>query len=318
MITIFSTPKPFRGHNGLIQRNALQSWKRLHPDVEVILFGDEEGAAEVCREIGLRHEPEIERSRLGAPLVAYMFQRAQEIARHDLLCYSNCDILLMQDFRQALERLLAWRNSFLMVGCRWDTDITEPIDFSAPAWEARILARARSEGLQRFYYNIDYFAFTRGLYRQIPGLVVGRIWWDHWMVWNALAQNAPVVDATRMVCAVHQNHDYSSHPQGMMGVWYDEDAQRNGELTGCCKRTIEDATFRLTTTEIRPNRLHWLAPAKRQVRSVRKTVRTFLRTRLWHPLLNRTRSLRQALGLRQHVLNPLRRRNAPRRHWQDQ
>ena len=67
MITIFSTPKPFRGHNGLIQRNALQSWKRLHPDVEVILFGDEEGAAEVCREIGLRHEPEIERSRLGAP-----------------------------------------------------------------------------------------------------------------------------------------------------------------------------------------------------------------------------------------------------------
>ena len=59
MITIFSTPKPFRGHNGLIQRNALQSWKRLHPDVEVILFGDEEGAAEVCREIGLRHEPEM-------------------------------------------------------------------------------------------------------------------------------------------------------------------------------------------------------------------------------------------------------------------
>ena len=232
MITVFSTPKPFRGHSGMIQRNALESWKRLHPDVEVILFGDEEGAAEVCRELGLRHEAEMERSRLGAPRADFLFRRAQEIARHDLLCYSNCDIILTQDFRQALERLLPWRNSFLMVGCRCDTDITEPLDFSDPAWETRILARAHTEGFQRFYFNIDYFAFKRGLYREMPGLTVGRACWDHWMVWNALAQHAPVVDATQVVCAVHQNHDYSSHPQGMLGTWHDEDAQRNRELSG--------------------------------------------------------------------------------------
>ena len=318
MITVFSTPKPFRSHDGMIQRNALESWKRLHPDVEVILFGNEEGAAEVCRELGLRHEPEIERSRLGAPRADSIFHRAQEIARHDLLCYSNCDIILTQDFRQALERLLPWRNTFLMVGCRWDTDITQPIDFSKPTWEDRILSLARNEGFQRFYFNIDYFAFKRGLYREMPGLVVGRAWWDHWMVWNALAQNVPVVDATRVVCAVHQNHDYSSHPQGMMGTWSDEDAQRNRELSGGRKRTIEDATFRLTATDIRPNRFHWLAPAMRQVRHVRTAVRSFLRSRLWHPLLDKTRPARQALGLRQHVFNPLRRRNAPRRHWLDQ
>lgn len=318
MITVFSTPKPFRGHDGVIQRNALESWKRLHPHVEVILFGNEEGAAEVCRDLGLRHEPETKRSRLGAPRADFMFQRAQDIARHDLLCYSNCDIILTQEFRQALERLLPWQNTFLMVGCRWDTDITEPINFSESAWEARILARAHSEGFRRFYYNIDYFAFKRGLYREMPGLVVGRAWWDHWMVWHALVQNAPVVDATQVVCAVHQNHDYSSHPQGMLGTWSDEDAQRNRELSGGRKRTIEDATFCLTATEIRPNRFHWLAPAKRHVRSVRKTVRTLLRTRVWHPLLDKTRSLRHALGLRQDVLKPLRRRSTPRRHWLDQ
>ena len=43
MITIFSTPKPFSGHNEIIQRNALQSWKRLHQDIEILLFGDDEG-----------------------------------------------------------------------------------------------------------------------------------------------------------------------------------------------------------------------------------------------------------------------------------
>jgi len=52
MLTIFSTPKPFLGHIDVIQRNALQSWKRLHPDVEIILFGDDNGAAEVCRDRG--------------------------------------------------------------------------------------------------------------------------------------------------------------------------------------------------------------------------------------------------------------------------
>jgi hypothetical protein len=47
MLTFFTTAKPFVGHSGIIQRNALRSWKLLDPDVEVILFGDEEGAAEV-------------------------------------------------------------------------------------------------------------------------------------------------------------------------------------------------------------------------------------------------------------------------------
>jgi len=50
MITFFTTPKPFRGHIGVIQRNAIESWKRIHPSAEVILFGDEEGAAEAARE----------------------------------------------------------------------------------------------------------------------------------------------------------------------------------------------------------------------------------------------------------------------------
>src|SRR5690242_17719810 len=87
MLTIFSTPKPFLGHIGVIQRNALQSWKLLHPDVEIVLFGNDEGAAEVCREFGLRHEPEVLRSALGTKRLDSIFGRAQEIARHETVCY---------------------------------------------------------------------------------------------------------------------------------------------------------------------------------------------------------------------------------------
>ena len=31
MITFFTTPKPFLGHIGIIQRNAIESWKRRIP-----------------------------------------------------------------------------------------------------------------------------------------------------------------------------------------------------------------------------------------------------------------------------------------------
>src|SRR5437762_1127846 len=64
MLTLFTTPKPFVGHVAVIQRNALQSWKSLHPHVEVILFGNEEGAAAVCRELGIRHVPAVRRNAL--------------------------------------------------------------------------------------------------------------------------------------------------------------------------------------------------------------------------------------------------------------
>jgi hypothetical protein len=114
MITIFTTAKPFNGHSGIIQRSALQSWKLLHPDVEVILFGDEEGAAKVCHELGVRHEPHVERDEFGLNRIDSFFGRAEEIAQHDILCYANCDIILTFNFYCAQVR--AAHSRFLVVG----------------------------------------------------------------------------------------------------------------------------------------------------------------------------------------------------------
>ena len=319
MLTIFTTAKPLRGHFSVIQRNALQSWKLLHPQAEVILFGDEGGSANVAKELGLRHEPAVAQNEHGTTLINYMFQRAQQIAKYDLICYVNCDIVLARDFRQALERLLTWRKPFLMVGRRWDTDITEPFDFSDPGWEGRVISLAKSTGFQRLYYNIDYFAFTRDLYKEIPPFAIGRLAWDNWLVWKARELKAPVVDASAVVCAVHQNHDYSHHPLSTQGVWQGEEARRNLELAagGRHARTIEDATHKLTPQGLVKNKWFWLAPAHRRVLITRNAIRRLFRVHLWHPLLDKTRSLRHSVGLRDELLNPLRRRKA-RRHWQDE
>lgn len=284
----------------MIQRNALRSWKLLHPDIEVILFGEDDGVAEICQELALRHEPAIECQEDGTKSLRSIFGRAQEIARYPVLSYVNCDIVLTQDFLRALEAVSRRQKEFLMVGRRWDLDVTEPIEFSKSDWAETLVQRAKADGFQRLHYNIDYFAFPRNLYHEIPDLMIGRNWWDQWLVWRASDQGAPVIDVSEVVCAVHQNHDYSYHPQGMQGVWFGEGSFRNREIAGGRGHlhNIEDANYRLTAGGFAANRFYWLAPVKRIVREKLATILHFFKNRIWFPLLDFTRPVRAALGLR--------------------
>jgi hypothetical protein len=296
MLTIFSTPKPFRGHIAVIQRNALESWKRLHPDIEIVLFGDDEGAAEVSAEMGLRHVPHVVRNAHGTKFLRSVWEPAQEMARHDLLCYANCDIILTQDFARAVERVAAWRRGFLMVGQRWDTDITAPIDFTSTDWEKETLSLAARANHQRPAEWIDYFVFRRGLFRNLPAFLIGRVGWDNWLLWRARHEGAALVDASRLVHAVHQNHDYSYHPDGYQGVWHGEESQQNYALyeSWRCLNTIADAEWVLEPDRIRRTYRRYFVLARRETNKLRKDA--------WHLLLGVTRPVRHRLGLRQETL----------------
>jgi hypothetical protein len=183
MLTIITTAKPFRGPVAVIQRNAIGSWKCLHPDVEVILFGDDPGAAEVCRELGIRQVPEVKKNKYGTNYVASIFDQAQELATHDVLCYANCDILLMSDFRRAVESVTKLKKNFLLAGRRWDVDVQVPLDFHRKGWEDAVRYLALQSNRQRPAQWMDYFVFPRGLlYKQIPELVIGRSGWDNWLI----------------------------------------------------------------------------------------------------------------------------------------
>jgi hypothetical protein len=328
MLTLFTTAKPFRAHIGIIQRNALQSWKALHPQIEIILFGNDEGAAEVAQEFGLRHEPHVACNELGTKRLNYLFARAQAIARHEILCYINCDIILMQDFCRAIERVRAAHREFLIVGRRWDTEITAPLAFArpngqsqerhlcfiprvqrdespdwrprdpqAPHWEDDLRSLALRRGRKRTADWIDYFAFSRGVYGPDMPPFVLRVFWDNWLVWKALDSGKPVVDASRAVMAVHQNHDYSHHPQGKPGVWNGEEARRNAQLAGGWRhlRTIADATELLTPAELKPNALRHWSTAKRYATQAGRVLLYDVWHPIWFALLNLTRPLRRSL-----------------------
>ena len=308
MLTFFATAKPFRGHDGIIQRNALKSWTLLHPDAEVILFGDEKGAAEAAKELGLRHEPHVERNEFGTKRLDFMFRRTQTIARHDLLCYINCDILLMRDFFDALKRVRERHWHFLMVGRRWDSEITVPLSFGNRDWESLLRQRVLRNKRRRGPEWIDYFVFRRELFGvDVPPFVVGRVFWDNWLVWKALAANHAVIDASEAVLAVHQNHDYGYHPQGKEGVFSGEEAGRNYDLAGGWRhlRTIADAGEVLCKSGLKANRLRHWASAKRYARQAGRVVLHGGIERAWFLILGLTRPIRRKVGLNAEILRRL-------------
>ncbi len=254
MLTIFGCPKPFRGLTAIHQHNSIQSWKNLHPDLQVILVGDEEGVAQTSRELGVTHVPECERNEFGTPLVSWVFAQARELSRHNILCYANTDIILTNSFISCLRVALRRGPRFLLVGKRWDLDLDTKLDFQQPHWESDLLSDTRFRGKRATEWQIDYFAFPKGEYSTIPPFAVGRVRWDNWMIWKATADKIAVIDASDFITAIHQNHDYSHYPQGRQGVWEGPEAIRNHELAGGWPHiySIADASHKIRGLNGRP------------------------------------------------------------------
>jgi hypothetical protein len=279
VITLFTIPKPCIGHIGVIQRNAIASWARL-PDVEVLLFGNDEGVSELARDLSLQHLPGlpglpggaelpglpgVKCSEAGTPLVSDLFRQAHALSTRSALCYVNADIILMSDFLTAARTVIRRKRQFLMVGQRWDTPVTEPIRFdeagmaeaakASGGWEVKLRDLCAKKGTLHKPTGIDYFLFNRDLYGnppRIPDFAIGRTAWDNWFIYKAIALRAPVIDATASVLAVHQNHDYA-HGGGFKQVWKGEEAKRNLELAGGPTHlfTIWDASHTLEQGNIK-------------------------------------------------------------------
>lgn len=210
-LTIFTAPKPFTNpHINIIQRNAIQSWKRLE-NVGVILIGDEPGIPDVAKELGVRNVLQVKRDEKGVPLVNSVMEIGHALSDSPVLCYANADMILMSDLVRAARQVSEQVHDFLLVGQRWDLDQTEPLDFSGD-WESRLRLDVAKHG--KFYspWGIDYFVFPRHLYTDVPNFTIGRPAWDNWMVYHARTVFGMAIDASRDVLVVHQNHDYSHLP----------------------------------------------------------------------------------------------------------
>lgn len=292
MLTIFSIPKAFKGHTGVIQRNAIESWTHLRPRPEIILLGSDAGTAEVASELGLRHAPQIACSDHGTPLLSDIFCQAETRATSDWLCYVNADIMLLSDFAAAFEEARRQIPKFLLISKRIDLDNPEAMAFE-PGWESSLKTRRDTTGVGGHYSAIDVFVFPKGTYAHVPDFAIGRLWFDQWLIKAVRQQNVPVVDASLVAPVLHQNHDYGHVAGGKEQVWRGKEAERNLQLYG----GVEHAYTLLDVT-------HELTPDG-SIRRVRFRKPLFkLRQFAWEIFVHRTAGLRKALGLRRKFRQP--------------
>lgn len=227
MITLFAIPKPFVGDTAVIQRNALESWARLGPEVEILLLGADEGVEAAAAGVGARHVAEVETTGYGTPLLSSAFALAREASTRRLLACVNADVMLLPDFVEAIRRIRLSR--FLCVGRRWNVDLAAPFDFGE-GYEQRLRRVVRS-GELALADAIDYFVLDReGPLTELPPFAVGRPGWDNWMIYRARELRIPVIDATRAITAIHPRHAYEHVPEGTGPLWYGPEADANFEL----------------------------------------------------------------------------------------
>jgi hypothetical protein len=254
-VTFFATPKPFAGHIGIIQRNAISSWKQLPGDPEMILFGDETGVADICREMGLVHVPDVATNEFGTPLVSDIFDRAQALAQNSIVCFINADIVLTPRNVDAVERVSRWRDGFMVVGQRFELDVAAPLPAEADvaAWVREVGGPAPASAGD---LAIDWFAFPKGRMTGLPDFAVGRTGYDNWLLWRAATSGLALVDATAYAPVFHQRHDYA-HGGSKLKVWQGPEAQRQRRMVGHWSHfyTIAHAAWMLTGTgEVVPAR----------------------------------------------------------------
>jgi hypothetical protein len=222
-VTIFSAPKAFQGHVGIIQENAIRSWLSLNPTPQIILFGDDAGTAEFARGLAVQVVTAVETNSHGTPLVSNMFSQADSLAAGDVLAFVSADIVLTQRAIEAARIAMEWSPRFLLVAQRHDADVRQVMDFDQ-GWERRWAADAVAAGKLHSPGAIDWFVYPRGQYKDMPPFAIGRTSYDNWLLWHTVASGVPLIDATAFVTLIHQNHDYS---HATVDVWNGEEAREN-------------------------------------------------------------------------------------------
>ena len=118
-----------------------------------------------------------------------------------------------------------------MTAQRTDLDLDQPLTFER-GWEDRLLREVYLNGRLHHFTGIDFWIYPKCLLEGMPPFAIGRVAYESWCLYTARLRKADLIDATKVVVSVHQNHDYSHHPQGEVGVGRGIEASRNREMVG--------------------------------------------------------------------------------------
>ena len=211
-ITIFTTPKAFKGMTKTDQYNAIISWKRFSPDAQIILIGDDDGTDICAKDLGVEHIPACKKNDIGTPFLDSIFHKAQEVAQFKIVMYINADIVFTHDITRIISALSSddiKNKNFLATGQRHDTDckFVLEIDKNISNIEEAIL-NAESKSKLHGPAGLDYFIFRKDSLN-LPPFLIGRPCWDNWLLWFCYNNNFMIISLTNSLKILHQNHDFN-------------------------------------------------------------------------------------------------------------
>lgn len=208
-LTIFSSTRAFEGEFERIQINALTSWISLDPRPEVIVLGDEAGTEKACSALGIRWVRQIEVTGTGAPMLDSVFREVQRIANGQLLAYINPDVIVLQEFVDAIEEIHSRLRRFVLIAAPWNARVESSLIGPSQDWAATLRALKATAAPPRL--GADVFLFPKGAFDPIPPVAIGRLGWDNWLLWRAATIGIPSVDISESVTFIHQDHGGSTH-----------------------------------------------------------------------------------------------------------
>ena len=218
-LTLFTAPKAFDGITDINQRRAIKSWAEIPGVGEIFLLGKEAGIAEFTTYLRatyptvlIKHIPDIEVSPRGVPCIPSLFKTAIDASSNDWICYANSDVVLMKDIRFAL----LWLDKPVLVfGSHYDI----PLDYQSHlnslierTWnEEDLRNRVAQIGGKIHTHGLDYFIFHKSMFQNLKPFILGRGTWDNYLLYYAKrVDKAPLIDATKVITCLHQEHGYKS------------------------------------------------------------------------------------------------------------
>lgn len=224
-LVIFAAPKPGSIFPGSTSHRALQSWLRLRPPVDVILFGakDDRTRADVIKDCNgrVQLEPEFDRNFMGVPLFNSLIARAMQDTS-DISRFVNADIILINDVWSAIDRARRDVPHWLVAGMRIDVNnlpgdvsvsLANPLRADAEV-DVRIRDYVRKYGNLHSYGGVDFWAWDNSgrelIDGIIPSFVYGRGKYDNWFTHGIIsAGKRRAIDATGVTTRKHLVHAHN-------------------------------------------------------------------------------------------------------------
>ena len=203
--------------------------------MDILLIGDDPGVEENAKALGVRYIRDVKRNDSGTPMLDDIFRLARENSDSPLLAYVNADIILKRDFVETSRKILAREKKFLLVGQRWDLDVQVDLEFPQ-GWESEFDKDLAARGRRHPAGGSDYFVYPRDIFTSIPPFAIGRSGWDNWMFYEARVKGWKLINCSKAINIIHQDHDYAHLPNGLPHYRQPESAENVKAAGG--KRTI--------------------------------------------------------------------------------